>query len=176
MHSEDCIHNTVLSSGITKIILNGRETSNSEIKSVIFALSDMNILIQKSGYIFNSSILENCLCLGLLPYFIEGERTHHYDIDLPVKGKCVLYGFINSNRSLGILFKPDGDTYNGAFLPGIADLFRDNYIRLARFLINNGFSEDFRLDIATKNILEETKLLPEIPSTVKELALHCLKS
>ena len=34
------------------------------------------------------------------------------------------------------------------FLPGIIDIFRDNYFRLARFLIENNFSEDFEQDTA----------------------------
>jgi hypothetical protein len=135
-------------------------------------LSDKKILIQKSGYIFSSSIKDDCLYIGILPYFIEGERTHHYDIELPVKAKCVLLGFINSNGTIAILFKPDNETYNNGFLPGIADVFRDNYIRLARLLINYGFSRDFELDLATRNIIETSKLLSEVPLTVKELALQ----
>jgi hypothetical protein len=160
----------VPSSRITKVILNDKEMTSDELRPVMLALSDRDILIQKSGYIFNSSILDNCLCFGVLPYFIEGERTHHFDIDLPVKGKCVLYGFINSNQTLAILFKPNNDTYNNGFLPGIADIFRDNYIRFARVLVNNGFSENVELDQATINILEEIKLFTEPPSTIKELA------
>lgn len=141
----------------------------------MLALSDRDILIQKSGYIFNASICGNCLCLGVLPYFIEGERTHHFDINLPVRGKCMFYGFINSNQTLSILFKPNSETYNNGFLPGIADIFRDNYIRFARFLVHNGFPEDFEFDIATINILEEIKLFTKTPRTVKELACKKLK-
>jgi hypothetical protein len=171
MTSHSSKKNIIPSSGITKIILNEKEKNPDDLKPIIPALSDLNILIQKSGYLFSSSISDNCLCLGLLPYFIDGQRTHHYEIDLPMTGKCVLFGFINSNETLALLFKPDKDTYNGGFLPGIADVFRDNYVRLARFLIENGFSGHFSLDLGTKNLLEETKLFTATPATLKELAL-----
>ena len=158
-------------SGITKVILNKEEKKFRELKSIISALSDRDMLVEKSGYLFNSSINDNCLCLGVLPYFINGERTHHYDIALPEKGKCMLLGFINSNAMLAILFQPEKDTYDkGGFLPGMAELFRDNYIRLARFFIENGFSPDFELDLVTKCLFDETGMFKEIPGTVKELA------
>lgn len=161
----------VTPSGLTKILLNKEEKSPRELKSIISALSDRDILIAKSGFLFNSSINGNGLCLGVLPYFIDGERTHHYDIELPESGKCILLGFINSNAALTLLFKPEKDTYdNGAFLPGMADVFRDNYIRLARFLIENGFFADFELDLVTKCLFDEIKMFEDIPATVKELA------
>ena len=164
-------HNDIIApSGITKIILNKKKKKSDELKSIIPALSDSDTLIQKSGFLFNSSISGNCICIGILPYFIDGQRTHHYDIELPECGKCVLIGFINSNETLTILFKPQSDTYNDGFLPGMADIFRDNYIRLARFLIENGFSEDFELDLVSKCLFDETKMFTKIPETVKELA------
>lgn len=157
-------------SGIKTIILIDKEIGFDEFKPIMAAISDLNILIQKSGYLFTSSIKGDSLCIGLLPYFIDGQRTHHYDIDLSVRGKCVLVGFVNSNETIAIYFKPSEDTYNGAFLPGIADVFCDNYIRLARFFFENGFSKNFDLDAGTKSILSETALFAEIPATLKELA------
>jgi hypothetical protein len=157
-------------SRITEIILNKENKQPDELKSVIPALTNHDILIQKSGFIFNSSITDNCLCIGILPYFIDGQRTRHYDIDLPVKGKCLLYGFINSNETLDLLFKPARDTYNGAFLPGIADIFRDNYIRLARFFIENDFAGHFSFDLGTESLFDEIKIFPEAPATMLELA------
>lgn len=158
-------------SGISRIFLNKKEKSSSELKSIISALSDHDILIEKSGFLFNSSISEDCLCIGILPYFIDGQRTHHYDIELPENGKCMLRGFINSNALLAILFIPEKDTYdNNGFLPGMADVFCDNYVRLARFFIEHGFPGDFELDLVTKCLFDEIKMFEEIPSTVKELA------
>ena len=166
-------NNIINSSGISRIFLNKKEKSTVELKSIISALSDRDMLIEKSGYLFNSSIKGNCLCIGILPYFINGERTHHYDIELPENGKCMLRGFINSNAMLAIIFKPEKDTYaNGDFLPGMADIFRDNYVRLARFFIENGFSADFELDLVTKCLFDEIKMFTEIPGTVKELAMQ----
>lgn len=166
-------HNDIISpSGISRVLLNKAKKSPRELKSIIPALSNRDILIEKSGYLFNSSISGNCLCIGILPYFIEGQRTYHYDIELPEQGKCVLRGFINSNATVALLFEPDSDTYDGAFLPGVADIFRDNYVRLARFLLENGFSEDFEFDFGTKSIFEETKMFADIPATMKKLALQ----
>lgn len=159
-------------SGITRVILNNKERNKDDLASLIPALSDRDILIQKSGYIFNSSFSDNSFCLGLLPCCIGGQRTHHYEIDLPEKGKCVLFGFISPNETLAILFKPGKDIYNGVFLTGIAEIFRKNYILLARFLLENGFSEHFGIDFATKNLLEEAKLFATPPTTLKELALQ----
>lgn len=158
-------------SGIRKIILNNKKKTARGLKPIISALSDQDTLVEKSGYLFNSSINGNCLCIGILPYFIDGERTHHYDIELPEDGKCMLRGFINSNAMLTILFIPEKDTYDGAFLSGMKELFCDNYVRLARFLIENGFPEDFELDLVTKCLFDETKMFTDIPATVKELAM-----
>jgi len=164
----------IKSSGINKVFLNKKEKEACELKSIISALSNKDILIEKSGFLFNSSISDNCLCIGILPYFINGQRTQHYDIELSGIGKCVLRGFINSNALLAILFQPEHDTYNVAsgFLPGMAELFGDNYVRLARFLIENGFPEDSELDLVTKCLFDETKMFTDIPSTVKELAMQ----
>jgi hypothetical protein len=159
-------------SGITRILLNKEKKAPRELKSIMSAMSDRDILIEKSGYLFNSSINDNCLCLGILPYFINGERTHHYDIELPESGKCILLGFINSNALLAILFKPESDTYDNGFLPGMADVFCDNYVRLARFFIENGFPGEFELDLVTKCLFDETKMFTDIPGTVKELAMQ----
>ncbi|MCK4983827.1 MAG: hypothetical protein KAS17_12935 [Victivallaceae bacterium] len=165
-------NNNITPSGITSILLNKEEKNPGELKSIMTAMSDRDILIQKSGFLFNSSINGNCLCIGILPYFINGERTHHYDIELPESGKCILLGFINSNALLTILFKPESDTYKDGFLPGMADIFRDNYVRLARFFIENGFSADFELDLVTKCLFDEIKMFTDIPATVKELAMQ----
>jgi hypothetical protein len=159
-------------SGITRILLNQEEKQAGELKSIMKALSNRKILIEKSGYLFNSSIKDNCLCIGILPYFVNGERTHHYDIELPVQGKCILYGFINSNTMLALLFKPDKETYYNGFQPEMAEVFRDNYVRLARFFIENGFPGKFELDLVTKCLFEEANMFTDVPSTVKELAMQ----
>jgi len=165
-------NDVINSSGISRIFLNKEKKNPGELKSIMSALSDRNILIEKSGYLFNSSINGNCLSIGVLPYFVDGQRTHHYDIELPERGKCILSGFINSNTMLALLFKPESDTYNDGFLPGMADVFCDNYVRLARFFIENGFPGDFELDLVTKCLFEETKMFTDIPATVKELAMQ----
>ncbi|MCK5801572.1 MAG: hypothetical protein KAI66_02010 [Lentisphaeria bacterium] len=159
-------------SGITRVVLNQAKMKKKELASVIPALSDRNILAEKSGYIFNSSIVGDSLFLGILPYFISGQRTYHYEIELPDRGKCVLFGFITPNGTIALLFKPEEDTYNGELLPGMADIFCDNYVRLARFLVENGFSCAFELDFVTKNVLEEIKLFAELPATIRELSLQ----
>ena len=64
------------------------------------------------------------------------------------------------------------NTYDNGFLPGMADIFCDNYVRLARFLIENGFPGDFELDLVTKCLFDEIKMFEDIPATVKELALQ----
>ena len=172
MTTQNCKNNNIPSSGLSRIILNNTEKSPKELKSIIFSLSDHKILILKSGFIFNASILDDSLYISILPYFIEGERTYHYDIHLPLQGKCLLYGFVNANKTLDLLFKPASETYNGCFLPGIADIFCDNYIRLTRFLIEDGFRRHFKSDLGTQNLFEETKLFANIPKTVEALALQ----
>jgi len=84
----------------------------------------------------------------------------------------MLRGFINSNAMFAILFKPESDTYDNGFLPGMADVFCDNYVRLARFFIENGFPCEFELDLVTKCLFDETKMFTDIPATVKELAMQ----
>jgi len=158
-------------SGIARVILNDEEKSEESLGAIIPVLSNRDILIEKGGYIFNSSISDNCLCLSIRPCFIDGQRMYHYEIELPVKGECVLFGFITSN-GLALLFKPESNTYERGFLPGMAAIFRDNYVRLARFLVEHGFSRHFALEFTTISTLEEVRLFAEIPATVNELALR----
>ena len=164
--------NTAPPSGLTTVILNDSKKKPAELKKIISAMSTHNILIEKSGFIFNSSIIDNTLYIGILPYFIEGQRTRHYDIELPEQSKCLLYGFVNSNETLDLMFKPDKSTYLGEFLPDMAELFSNTYIRLARFLIENGFAEHFCFDFGTENIFGEIKLFNPIPETILDLASH----
>ncbi len=159
-------------SGITRVILNNEEKNPEDLNCLISTLSNRDILIREKGYIFKSSIMGNCLRFGFLPFFVNGRAASHYEINFSADGQCALFGFIDSNGTLALLFKPNRNTYGAGFLPGMADIFRDNYIRLARFLIENGFSWDFILDFATEFILEKSKLFVKAPVTVKELALQ----
>ncbi|MEA2012344.1 MAG: hypothetical protein U9O87_04560 [Verrucomicrobiota bacterium] len=153
-----------------KIILNGEIKSSEETRSIISALSTREILIRNGGFIFNFSLKDTTLSFTVLPFFINRQRTHHYDIHLSEAGKCILYGFVNSNKTVTILFKSTSTSYVNGFLPGMAELFRKNYVILAIFMIKNGFQKTYPLDIVTKNLLEESKLFKNIPSTIQQLA------
>lgn len=156
-------------SGITKTTLNGKLASSGDLKEALSALSDKLVLAEKGGYLFKSLIQDDHLYLGVLPYFINGQRALHHDIDLP-EDPFTLIGFINSNGSLGLVFKLSKEYFKEGLTSETICLFREQYIRFAAFLIENDFPTGFEIDIITKQLLVETGTFPDPPENVGELA------
>lgn len=162
-----------MKSEINRITLNGNTTSQAELKNVFSALYDTAILAEKGGYIFKSLIKEDHLYLGILPYFINGQRALHHDIELP-EDPFTLIGFINSNSSLGLIFKISKEKLDQGLSHEEVHSYREQYIRIARFFLEYNFPKDFEIDIMTQQVLIDLKILPVVPANLGELAENSL--
>ena len=156
-------------SNITNIIVNGTPTSPRKIKKNISAMSDEDILQEKGGYLFMVSISEDCCTLGIQPYQIDGERKYHYELEMP-EDEFMLTGFINTNRSLTLLFKLTPEKYKQGLSVEEKKSFREVFIRFGRFLMEYDFPGNFEIDLVTKSLLVSADIIEKEPLTVKELA------
>ena len=155
-------------SNITNIIINGAKSSPKETEKIILAMSNDNILQEKGGYLFIVSISGDCCTLGIQPYHINGERKYHYEIEMP-EDEFMLTGFINSNRSLTLLFKVTPEKYKQGLSTEEKASFSEVFIRFARFLMEYSFPENFEIDLVTKSLLVSAGIVEKEPLTIKEL-------
>jgi len=153
---------------ITKVMVNGKTTSPPAFKKIIAAMSNEQILREKGGYLFMVLIRGGCCYLGIKPYQINGERTHHYELDMP-QDEQLLTGFINPNRSLTLLFKTTPEKCKNGFTTDEKADFRESFIQFARFLLKNGFPADFEVDSITQDLLVEADIINETTLTVGAL-------
>ena len=158
-----------MNSGISTVILNEKPASSEELKKIVTALCDKKIIVEKGGFLFSSCIRGNTLYIGILPYFTNGERNYHYNIELP-EDKSILTGFINSNASLEIFFKLTIEEQKKKLTSDQIFRFRENYIKLCRFFLENGFSGSFKFSPIAIAPLVELGIFPEAPDTVEKFA------
>ncbi len=149
------------------IFLNKKKLSAKATRKIFNSIQNEKIIKEKGGYIFKSSICKSNFHIGIVPSFIEGERTHHYDIELGYEDEYILTGFINIDRTIGFLFTPPGkkESINQDFRDGL----KESYSKTAEILIQNGFPPDFRLDWITKKMLEDAKLFLQTPENLDQL-------
>ncbi|MCG8571463.1 MAG: hypothetical protein MJB14_15115, partial [Spirochaetes bacterium] len=132
-----------------KITLNGKSSSEKEMKKIIPVLSNPAILTEKGGYLFKAIIHSDHIFLGLVPYMINNQRMNHYDLVIP-DDPYRLTGFINSNCSLTIIMEVSAE-YNKIGLTELQKYhFARSYIEFCEFLIHFGFNPDFELNIVTE--------------------------
>ena len=159
----------MINSGITKIVFNGKLTKARQLKSVIKAMSNVSILAEKGGYIFSLHIDDDTIHIGILPYFIGNERSHHYDMDIP-ESKFKLIGFVNGDASVELFFKLNRDDY----LKGLNDdevaRYRENYVRFSRFMMELNFPGHTEISVVTQDLLRELNIIPNPPKNIGELA------
>ncbi len=155
-------------SGITDVIINGKATSSCKLRNIISAMSDNNILQQKGGYIFMVSIHDASCTLGIQPYQIAGERKYHYELEMP-DDELMLTGFINTNRSLTLLFKLTPEKYKQGLSNEEKASFRKVFIKFARLLLEYDFPDTFEIDFVTQSLLVSAGIIDSEPLTVKEL-------
>lgn len=159
---------------IDTIILNESKISSKEFRKVVVAICDKTVLVEKGGFLFSALIRDNTLYMGILPYFIEGQRAYHYNIKLPTE-KHILIGFINSNATIDIYFKLSSEEMKDGITEELLDYFRKSYKTFCSILIEHGFSEDFPFGPSTISVFQETGLFREIPQDVKQVAKLALK-
>ena len=160
-------------SSITDIIINGAQTNQRETKKIISAISNNNILQKKGGYLFMIAINGECCTLGIQPYQIDGERKYHYEIEMP-EDAFMLTGFINTNRSLTLLFKLTPEKYKAGLSAEEKNSYREVFIRFARFLLEYSFPADFEIDLVTNSLLTSAGIIDKEPLTIKDLSVLAL--
>ncbi|MCK5146329.1 hypothetical protein KAR48_06205 [bacterium] len=166
------MNRSLQSSHLRCVYINGEKDSKPVIGSVIYALNNKKIIIEKGGFLFKVSISDDCLYFGLVPNFINGERTHHYDIELTVEDEFTLIGSITDDDKYSILFKPE----NRPFTAAVKTTYSDSYVRFARFLYENGYEGRGELDWSTCKIFEEADVFgPEIKSLFEIAVVKCSK-
>ncbi len=151
---------------ITKVTFNGKTGKPKLVAPLIHALNTPAILIEKSGFLFQATIRGHRLILGVLPYFIDGQRSMHYDIKLSVKTQFTLIGNISADGQFTILFRPDCDELS----PEAKRTYADSYVPVARGLRTGGLLSDGPLDAITIQLLTEADLFPTTPQSITELA------
>ncbi|MCK5199236.1 MAG: hypothetical protein KAR21_12835, partial [Spirochaetales bacterium] len=58
------------------------------------------------GFLLKVTVLADQIYIGIIPNFINGERTFHYDIEIGVENEFTLIGAVNHQQIFTLLFKP----------------------------------------------------------------------
>ena len=54
---------------IDKIVLNESETTSEKFRSVVSALCNKEVVVEKGGFLFSAVIVDKAFHIGILPYF-----------------------------------------------------------------------------------------------------------
>lgn len=146
------------------IILNHARASTKDLALLGKALSTPAIVREKGGYLFKSRVEGQTFHFGILPNFMGGERSHHYDIEISPSAYNLI-GSINANRTLTAVFKRDRAKIGHPLSEEERGAYRGQYAQLARFLIDRGLPPAFALDATSIAVLEEAELLGSSPAT-----------
>ncbi len=155
---------------IKKINLNFKDISMKEFKKIVKSISNPKILTEKGGYLLQAIIENEILYLALQPSYINGQRTYHYDMVLPVESKISYSGGINIDETFSFMLIIDREIFLKGIGETIKQKLRANYVKVAKLLIINGFPDSFALDWGTKNIIEELSLFSKEIITLADLA------
>ncbi len=142
------------------VVLNGDAVSAKELSLLAEALSTPGIVTEKGGYLFKSRMDGQRFHLGILPNFLNGLRTYHYDIDIGPSA-FNLIGSIKANGTLTVVFKPDRAKLGHPLPDADREEYRRQYAELARFLIECGLPPSFPLDSISTDVLREAQLSEE---------------
>lgn len=153
-------------SHVREVTLNGKTGKPSIARSFIEALNDERIITEKGGFLFKVLVAGEMLVLGVTPCFIDGERTYHYNSQLPGEDEFTLIGSITPDGTFEILFKP----LSLELSPEDIRKYADTYVMFARFLLENGYSGQGRLDTMTVSMLREAGLFNQVPEDIIGLA------
>lgn len=151
------------------IMLNGAAASEKDRVLLAKALSTPGRVTESGGYLFKCRMDREAFHLGIVPNFLNGQRTYHYDIDIGLS-EFNLIGAINANGSLTVVFKPDQAKVGQPFSEADVEAYRRQYRSLARFLVECGLPPSFPLDAITSEVLQEAGLCERTVTTIGQLA------
>ena len=153
-------------SHVREVTLNGKTGNPSIARSFISALNDERIITEKGGFLFKVLVAGDMLVLGVTPCFIDGERIYHYNSQLPGEDEFTLIGSVTPDGIFEILFKP----LSLELSPEDIRKYADTYVAFTRFLLENGYSGQGRLDAMTVSLLREARLFHPVPENLTGLA------
>ena len=153
-------------STMNRIYINNKKANLNTIKAMIEAISNKTILTEKGGFLLKVTVLADQIYIGIIPNFINGERTYHYDIEIGVENEFTLIGAINNQQIFTLLFKPINPILSGK----AKELYYTAYKEFADFLFTNGYKNIGELDWITQKILTESEVCSNNIKTLKELA------
>lgn len=151
---------------VREVTLNGKTGKPSIVRDFIDALNDKRIITEKGGFLFKVLAAGDRLVLGVTPSFIDGRRIYHYDTQLPGEDEFTLIGSVTPGGTFEILFRPLSRQLSSEDIRKYAD----TYVILARFLLENGYSGQGRLDPVTVSMLREAGLFHPAPEDLTGLA------
>ncbi len=151
---------------LREVTLNGKTGKPSIAGGFIEALNDERIITEKGGFLFKALTTGDRLVLGVTPSFIDGERTYHYDSQLPGEDEFTLIGSVTANGTFEILFKP----LSMQLKPEDIQKYADTYVMFARFLLEGGYSGQGRLTPVTVSLLREAGFFNPVPEDLAGLA------
>jgi len=154
---------------ITQVTLNSNKIDKEEMKTVFSQINKESILIQNGGFLFQAILDLPHLYLGIQPCIVDGLRTYHYNIKLPVNHEIVFSGCFNTDKSITLVPVMDRSLFQQGFKGDLQVKILSSYHELASFLIENGLPQNTSLDFATQHILKELHLSKKSPQTLLDL-------
>ena len=148
------------------IYINKVKAGKKLIKSVTAAMSNPKILTEKGGFLFKISYTQNKLYFGIIPSFLGGERTHHYEIEMNHEDEYTLIGGINSSGVMTLLFKPAAQPLRKEAKSNYYKTFQT----FAFFLFNNGYRSSGELDWITRKLLADSGVCTADVRNLKEFS------
>ena len=119
--------------------------------------------MQAGGFLFKTCLVEEKLYIGIIPAISEGERLHHYDINIPDSKHLI--GSISATGEFSILFSTEKEELNDK----TRKLWRLQYSAFTAVLFALGYSKRGDLDWISQQIIKETNLFDPIPETLSEI-------
>ena len=150
---------------MSRIYINNKKADCNTIKAMIEAISNKTILTEKGGFLLKVTVLTDYIYIGIIPNFINGERTYHYDIEIGIENEFTLIGAINHQQIFTLLFKP----INPILTSKAKEQYYTVYREFADFLFTNGYNNTGELDWITQKILTESEVCSNSVKTLKEL-------
>jgi len=152
------------------LILNGEQPGPKDIEMFIVGISDPARLRASGGYLFKMGLVgegaeeEMKVLIAICPAISEGERLHHYDIDVADPNPII--GTISATGDFSLVFKTQKKNLD----EGERKHWRNRFVAFASTLLNVGYRGVGSLDWITRSLLKEMGVFEAVPETLARMA------
>ena len=146
------------------LILNGAKPGRKDAGQFVHALADPEILESSGGYLFKTCLWEGKLHISIVPAISEGERLHHYDINVPDPEHII--GSVSATGEFTLLFRAEKIGMDNE----ARKRWKSRFSAFAVVLIALGYRGKGQLDWITRQIIEESGIFDPIPDTLAEIS------